>query len=92
MATGYMSIVAIGCSHRPIGWLMAQEVSAMKEKLQQVMSKLKERKSAQSTSRPMAPGAVTPKSAVAANNETLPDDWDMSPQDALQVGIVARYK
>ncbi|MGP4844329.1 hypothetical protein ACTXGQ_09380 [Marinobacter sp. 1Y8] len=59
----------------------------MKEKLQQVMSKLKDRKTSESKS-----GVVAQKATVAANNETPAEDWDMSPQDALQVGIVARYK
>lgn len=59
----------------------------MKKKIQQMVGRFKTagQKNQQRVASLQKPSPVAPKTQAA-------DDWDMSPQDALQVGIVARYK
>lgn len=61
----------------------------MKEKIQQIVGRFKiagQKNQKRTTSlHSSSPAASTQKTPAV-------DDWDMSPQDALQVGIVARHK
>lgn len=59
----------------------------MREKMQQMLERMKARKGS-----PAPRGGAHRSDQVAASVEPPRDEWDMSPQDALQVGIVARYK
>ncbi|BES70921.1 hypothetical protein RE428_19390 [Marinobacter nanhaiticus D15-8W] len=59
----------------------------MKKKFQHLVGRFKT--ASQKNQKRAAP---LQKPSPAVSKTQAADDWDMSPQDALQVGIVARYK
>lgn len=59
----------------------------MLKKMQQMIDRRKSHKDSAGQQ-----GALPEASPAKPSDQAKRDEWDMSPQDALQVGIVARYK